>query len=115
MMDIVFVALMSGVAFIAGWNLSYIRYKEKLINYITNNIPKEPEVTTVLINIEKRNNQLFAWRKDNELFLGQYNSIEELEENVVARIAATESGVVRVQVCDGYEYIEKYLASKATK
>lgn len=103
------------IAFVAGWHLCYVREREKLINYITSRLETEPKVKVVNINIEKKGDQLFAWRNDNQLFLGQYDTVAELEENVIKRIAATESGIVSVKVCDGYEYVEQHLAKKVTK
>lgn len=72
-----------------------------LLNRSEEESSDDPELDQIDIKIEKHSNTLYAFRKDNDQFLGQGNSKEQLIEAMAQRMKN-----VRLIVVEGREYME---------
>ena len=76
---------------------------EKFLNYWRPQMePNEPEAEAMIIEIkiEKHGNQLYAYRADNDEFLGQGESKEDLIQHMSSKF----SNNVKMQIIEGKEH-----------
>lgn len=84
-MEIVIAIIVGIFSFIAGWVVREryaVRQLEKLLTQV-NDIKKESRDDLVFINIEKHDGVFYVYLKENNQFVLQANSQEELEEKLL--------------------------------
>jgi len=91
-MEILLLVLAFFIGTLHGWNLRE-RHAKKFIESLAEAAQEEQDDNVVRIFIERHNDQLFAYLKDNSRFIAQASTREELEKKLNATYPGKRFGV----------------------
>jgi hypothetical protein len=102
--------LLGVICFLIGWVMSSSYSDYRLRKYVEHHLGingKEPHVEKVQIKVEEHDNTLFAYRVDNNMFLGQSKTGEELVQQLKERFSNQTVNIV-IHEDDGAHYIREF-------